>query len=125
MSSLSGVTVLVVDDEQFFRTVLKKMLTDAGFSVIAEAVDGNDAVNKFREFSPQLVLMDVYMPDKNGIEATRDIIAINPAAKILVCSGTGYDDDINAALQSGAKGVVFKPFYDEEVLETVRNICIS
>jgi len=118
-------TVLLADDEQFFRQVLGKILVDGGLTVIAEAADGAEAVLKFREFSPSLVFMDVYMPEKNGIEATRDIMAINPAAKVLICSGTGYDDDIDAALKAGAKGVIFKPFYDEEVMETVKTVLAS
>jgi two-component system chemotaxis response regulator CheY len=65
------------------------------------------------------------MPNMNGIEATRDIMAVNPDAKIVICSGTGYDDDIDAALKAGARGVIFKPFFDEEVMETVRNILAS
>jgi len=115
-------TVLLADDEQFFRRVLGKMLADGGLTVVAEASDGDEAVLKFRETSPALVFMDIYMPNKSGIEATKEIMAINPAAKILICSGTGYDDDIDAALKAGARGVIFKPFYDEEVMETVRNL---
>jgi len=125
MSTELNPTVLLADDEQFFRKVLGAMLVDGGFTVVAEAADGNEAVLKFKEYAPSLVFMDVYMPDKNGIEATREIMAINPAAKVLICSGTGYDDDIDAALKAGARGVIFKPFYDEEVLETVRNILAS
>ena len=122
MTSALTPTVLLADDEQFFRTVLGKMLGDAWFTVVAEAADGDEAVVKFREFTPDLVFMDIYMPNKNGIEATRDIMAVDPAAKILICSGTGYDDDINAALQAGAKATLFKPFYDEEVMETVKTV---
>lgn len=122
MTSSGTHTVMVVDDELFFREVLKKMLSDDGFTVVAEASDGDEAVRKFREFAPSLVLMDIYMPVKNGIEATKDIISIDPTAKILVCSGTGYDDDIDSSLKAGALGVIFKPFFDEEVMETVRNI---
>ena len=122
MTSSPGPTVLLADDEQFFRLVLGRMLGDAGFTVVAEAADGDEAVAKFREFAPDLVFMDIYMPNKNGIEATRDIMQIDPAAKILICSGTGYEDDINAALQAGAKGTLFKPFYEEEVMETVRTV---
>jgi len=118
-------SVLLADDEQFFRQVLGKILVDGGFTVIAEAADGDEAVLKFSEFAPSLVFMDVYMPNKNGIEATRDIMALDPAAKIVICSGTGYDDDIDAALKAGAKGVIFKPFFDDEVMETVRNILAS
>jgi two-component system chemotaxis response regulator CheY len=125
MTSSSSPSVLVVDDELFFREVLKKIFLDNGFNVVAEAADGDEAVRKFREFAPSLVVMDIYMPNKNGFEATKDIISIDPAAKILVCSGTGFDDDIDAALKSGASGLIFKPFYDEEVMETVRKILAS
>lgn len=118
----SSGTVLVVDDEHFFREVLRGMLVNDGFTVVAEASCGEEAVRKFREFAPSLVLMDIYMSGMNGIEATREIISIDPAAKILICSGTGYDDDINAAIQAGASGIIYKPFYDEEVMETVKNL---
>lgn len=125
MTSSNSPSVLVVDDELFFREVLKKIFLDNGFNVVAEAADGDEAVRKFREFAPSLVVMDIYMPNKNGFEATKEIISIDPAAKILVCSGTGFDDDIDAALKSGASGLIFKPFYDEEVMETVRKILAS
>lgn len=122
MSPSGAPTVLIVDDEQFFRQVLRAMLVNEGYNVVADASDGDEAVVKFREFAPSLVFMDIYMPTKNGIEAIREIISIDPAAKILICSGTGYEDDIDAALKAGARGVIFKPFYDEEVIETVRNV---
>jgi len=122
MSSSGARSILIVDDEQFFRQVLRQMLVDEGYTVVAEACDGDDAVLKYREFTPDLVFMDIYMPEKNGIEAIRDILSNDPNAKILICSGTGYDEDIDAALKAGARGVIFKPFYDAEVMETVRNI---
>jgi two-component system chemotaxis response regulator CheY len=115
-------TILIVDDEQFFRVVLREMLTDAGYSVVAEASDGDEAVRTYSECAPSLVFMDIYMPTKNGIEAIREIVSTDANAKIIICSGTGYEDDINAALQAGAKGVVFKPFFGGEVLETVSNV---
>ena len=122
MADANDVGVLVVDDEQFFREVLRSMLQKEGYRVVAEASGGDEAVEMFRKFAPGLVLMDIYMPGKNGIEATRDIIAFAPEAKILICSGTGYDDDINAAILAGAKGIIYKPFYDEEVMETIRTL---
>lgn len=125
MSTSNVATVLVVDDELFFREVLKKILSGDGYVIAAEACDGADAVRKFRETSPSLVLMDIYMPVLNGIEATREIMAVDPSAKIVICSGTGYDDDINAALKAGAKGVIYKPFFDEEVLEMSRTVLSS
>jgi two-component system chemotaxis response regulator CheY len=112
--------ILVVDDEVFFRGLLSDILKQNGFNVIAEAANGEEAVAKFRELSPALVMMDVYMQGMGGIEATREIISLDPSAKIIICSGTGFDQDIDAAIQAGALGVVFKPFYDDEVLESVR-----
>lgn len=115
-------SVLVVDDEVFFRSVLKELLVKNGYAVAGEAADGDEAVARYRECAPALVLMDIYMPNKNGIEATREILAADPAAKILVCSGTGYDDDINAAISIGAKGIIYKPFYEEEILTTIKGL---
>ncbi|NJD91725.1 MAG: response regulator [Geobacter sp.] len=113
-------SVLVVDDEMFFRSVLKELLVKNGYTVAGEAADGDEAVVRYRECAPALVLMDIYMPKMNGIEAVREILAADPAAKILVCSGTGYDDDINAAVAFGAKGIIYKPFYEEEILAAIK-----
>lgn len=112
---------MIVDDELFFRGLLRDILTRAGLNVVAEASNGADAVEMYRKLSPSIVLMDIYMPEKNGIDSTRDIISIDQRARILICSGVGYDQDLDAAIQAGARGVVYKPFYDEEVLEAVRN----
>ena len=122
MADAHNATVLVVDDELFFREVLRDMLQKEGYRVVADASDGDEALEKYKQCNPDLVLMDVYMPGKNGIEATRDIIAHAPAAKIIICSGTGYDDDVNAALQAGARGIIYKPFYDAEVMETIKGL---
>jgi two-component system chemotaxis response regulator CheY len=122
MADAKTAGVLVVDDEQFFRQVLRDMLQKDGFRVVAEASSGEEAVEKFRQFAPELVLMDIYMPDMNGIEATREIMALAPTARILICSGTGYDDDINAAIQAGARGIIYKPFFEAEVMETINTL---
>jgi two-component system chemotaxis response regulator CheY len=114
--------VLIVDDEIFFRELLKDMLAEEGIKVVAEAVNGLEAIEKFGSLRPSLVLMDIYMPDKNGIDATMEIIAIAPDAKILVFSGTGFDNDVDAALKAGARGVIFKPFYKEEVISCINNV---
>lgn len=114
-------TIMIVDDELFFRGLLRDILTKGGFKVIAEAANGADAVAMYRQHLPNLVLMDIYMPEKSGIESTREIMAIDPQARILICSGIGYDQDLDAALQAGARGVIYKPFYEEEVLENINN----
>lgn len=113
-------TVLIVDDELFFRGLLRDILVKGGFNVVADAADGAEAVELYRTHLPAIVLMDIYMPEKSGIESIREIMAVDPGAKILVCSGVGYDMDLDAAMQSGARGVIYKPFFDEEVLETIR-----
>lgn len=118
-------TVMIVDDELFFRGLLRDILTKAGFNVVAEACNGADAVTTYREHLPAIVLMDIYMPDKNGIDSTREIMAIDPRARILICSGVGYDQDLEAAMQAGARGVIYKPFYDEEILETVKKTLVD
>ena len=120
MADANAGTVLIVDDEPFFRQMLRDMLQSNGFRVVAEASSGDEAVAMFRTSAPALVLMDIYMPDKNGIEATRELMAIAPQAKVVICSGSGYDDDINAALQAGARGIIYKPFFEAEVIETVK-----
>ncbi len=119
-NNLGGANILIVDDELFFRGLLKDILVTGGFNVVADAADGAEAVELYKKHLPDIVLMDIYMPEKSGIESIREIMAIDPEAKILVCSGVGYDMDLDAAMQSGARGVIYKPFYDEEVLETIR-----
>lgn len=120
-SANNSKSIMIVDDELFFRELLRDTLTKAGFSVVAEASSGEQALDLYRHFRPALVLMDIYMPEKNGIEATRELIALDPQVKIIICSGVGYDDDLNAAIAAGAVGVIYKPFYDEEVIESVKS----
>jgi two-component system chemotaxis response regulator CheY len=113
--------IMIVDDEVFFRELLRDTLTKAGFNIVAEASSGSESIALYREHRPELVLMDIYMPEKNGIEATRDLIALDPQARIIICSGMGYDDDLNAAVAAGAIGVIYKPFYEDEVIEIIKS----
>lgn len=122
MAEMNGARVLVVDDEIFFRKVLGSLLQKNGLQVVAEAADGDEAVDLYRQHVPDLVLMDIYMPGKSGIDATRLIMALDPTAKIIVCSGSGFDDDAAAALQAGARGVISKPFFDDEVLAAISGL---
>jgi len=115
-------TVLIVDDELFFRKLLGTMLTEKGFSVVAEAVDGVEAIEKYSLLRPELIIIDIYMPRKNGFDATKDILSMNPKAKVLICSGLGYDEDVKAALAIGARDVILKPFIPQEVIEIVTRV---
>ncbi|MRR53202.1 MAG: response regulator [Deltaproteobacteria bacterium] len=115
-------TVLIVDDELFFRKLLGTMLTEKGFSVVAEAADGVEAVEKYSLYRPELIILDIYMPRKNGFDATKDILSMNPKAKVVICSGLGYDEDVKAALALGARDVILKPFIPQEVIEIVTRV---
>ncbi len=120
--ALKDVRILIVDDELFFRQVLRDMLEKIGFSVVAEAVDGLEAVAQFRAHRPHVTIMDIYMPEKNGIDATREILALDGRAKVLVCSASGDDSDTRAALEVGASATVLKPFAAKEVYEAVKRV---
>ena len=115
-------TIMIVDDELFFRKLLRNLLTEKGFTVVAEAADGVEAVDKYSLHRPELSILDIYMPNKNGFDATLDILSLNPKAKVVICSGLGYDDDVKAALSLGAKDVILKPFIPHEVIEIVSRV---
>ncbi|MDD2320874.1 MAG: response regulator [Geobacteraceae bacterium] len=112
-------TVMIVDDELFFRKLLGNILVEEGFTVVAEAADGVEAVEKYSLHRPDVSILDIYMPRKNGFDATQDILSLNPKAKVLICSGLGYDEDVKAALAIGARDVILKPFIRNEVVEIV------
>lgn len=123
--ALVSKTIMIVDDELFFRKLLGTILSEKGFSVIAEASDGVEAVNKYSLHRPDLIILDIYMPQKNGFDATQDILSVNPEAKVLICSGMGYDDDVKAALALGARDVILKPFIPQEVIEIVTRVLVE
>ncbi|MGI5838444.1 MAG: response regulator [bacterium] len=111
-------TVLVVDDAAFMRMILKNILTAKGFEVI-EAVDGSDAVKKYREHQPDLVTMDITMPEMDGLTAVKEIKKIDPSAKIIMCSAMGQQAMVIEAIQAGARDFIVKPFQPEKVMEAI------
>lgn len=115
-------TVLICDDAVFMRTMLSDILTQAGFAVVGQAQTGEEAVNKFKELLPDLVTMDIVMPDMGGIEAVRRIVAEYPDAKILMCSAMGQQSLVVEAIQAGARDFVVKPFQPSRVLEAVQRV---
>ena len=115
-------TVLVCDDAIFMRTMISDILSQAGFEVVGEAESGVQAVQKYRELKPDLVTMDIVMPDMGGIEAVREICKSDPEAKILVCSAMGQQALVVEAIQAGAKDFVVKPFQPSRVLEAVQRV---
>lgn len=115
-------TVLICDDAIFMRTMIGDILTQAGFQIVAEAETGLQAVAKYRELKPDLVTMDIVMPDMGGIDAVREIVKEFPAARILMCSAMGQQALVIEAIQAGAKDFVVKPFQPSRVLEAVQRV---
>jgi two-component system chemotaxis response regulator CheY len=104
------------------RTMISDILSQAGFEVVGEAESGIQAVAKYRELKPDLVTMDIVMPDMGGIEAVREICKADPEAKILMCSAMGQQALVVEAIQAGAKDFVVKPFQPSRVLEAVQRV---
>lgn len=112
--------IMIVDDAAFMRMMVKDILTKNGYEVIAEAVNGNDAIAKYREIKPDLVTMDITMPELSGIEALKVIKSEDPNARVLMCSAMGQQALVIEAIQSGAKDFIVKPFQAERVIEAVK-----
>jgi two-component system chemotaxis response regulator CheY len=117
-----GHTVLVCDDAIFMRTMIVDILAAAGYEVIGEAETGSQAVQKYRELKPDLVTMDIVMPDMGGIDAVREICKEDPDAKVLMCSAMGQQALVVEAIRAGAKDFVVKPFQPSRVLEAVQRV---
>jgi two-component system, chemotaxis family, chemotaxis protein CheY len=115
-------TVLVCDDAVFMRTMIGDILTQAGLEVIGEADSGTQAVEKYKALKPDLVTMDIIMPEMGGIEAVKQITQLDPAARILMCSAMGQQALVAEAIQAGAKDFVVKPFQPSRVLEAVQRV---
>lgn len=111
--------VLIIDDLPFMRKLLREVLTEAGFTVVAEAADGSEGVSSYRRFEPDLVLLDITMPVTDGLTALRKIIEINPRARVVMCSSLGEQEMILRAVRLGALDFVVKPFRPERVVSAL------
>ena len=114
--------ILLVDDAAFMRKVIKDTLSKAGYTDLHEAVDGADAVEKYNSLKPDLVLMDITMPNMDGLEALKAIRAADGSANVVMCSAMGQETMVIDAIRSGAKDFIVKPFKGERVLKTVTSI---
>ena len=114
--------ILVVDDAAFMRMMIKDILTKNGYEVAGEAENGAVAVSKYSELKPDLVLMDITMPEKDGIQALKDIKASDGGAKVIMCSAMGQQAMVIEAIQSGARDFIVKPFQADRVIEAVKKV---
>lgn len=114
--------ILLVDDAAFMRMMIKDALTKNGYTAIIEAGDGEQACAQYEAEKPDLVIMDITMPNKTGIEALRDIKAKYPGAKIVMCSAMGQESMVVEAIKLGALDFIVKPFKPDRILQTVSKI---
>ena len=114
--------VLIVDDAVFMRNLIRDIFASGGFDVVGEAANGLEAVERYKDLAPDVTTMDIVMPFKSGIDATRDIVRADPAAVIVMCSALGQESLVMEAIEAGASDFVVKPFKGEDVLGVVRKV---
>ena len=114
--------VLVVDDAAFMRVTIKNMLEKNGYSVIGEAENGKVAVQKYNELKPDVVTMDITMPEMDGLAALKTIMQLNPQAQIVMMTAMGQQGMVKDAVMAGAKGFIVKPFKEETVLSALKKL---
>ena len=114
--------VLVADDASFMRQMIRDIIDQEDFEVVGEAADGVEVVEKFTELHPDVVMMDIVMPKRSGIDAVKAIMQIAPNAQIVMCSALGQETLVMEAIQAGAKDFIVKPFKPEAVVTTLRKV---
>ena len=115
-------TVLVCDDAIFMRTMISDILTQAGFEIVGEAETGLQAVEKFRQLKPDLVTMDITMPEMDGLSALKEIRSYDPKAKVIMLTALGQESVVLEAVKSGARDFVVKPFERERILGAIAKL---
>ena len=114
--------ILICDDAAFMRMMIKDILTKNGYTVVGEAENGAKAVEKYAELKPDLVLMDITMPEMDGIQALKKIKEADPSATVIMCSAMGQQAMVLDAVKRGAKDFIVKPFQAEKVIASVNNV---
>ncbi|MFY9265003.1 MAG: response regulator [Solirubrobacterales bacterium] len=112
-------TVLIADDSMFMRKRLSDILTGEGHDVVAEAENGDEAIQLFSQFQPELVMLDITMPERSGMGALNHIMTLAPEARVIMCSALGEESVVKECIDTGAKAFVVKPFNPEEVTSAV------
>lgn len=119
---MSDKNILLVDDAAFMRMMLKDILVKSGYNVVGEAENGLQAIDKYAECKPDLVIMDITMPEMDGIQAAKSIKQNNSDALIIMCSAMGQQAMVIEAIQAGAKDFIVKPFQADRVIEAVKKV---
>ncbi|MCK5129561.1 MAG: response regulator [Clostridiales bacterium] len=111
--------VLIVDDASFMRVSIKNILTKNGFEVVGEANNGLVGLQKFQELSPDIVTMDITMPEMDGLTSLKQILSVNPSAKVVMVSAMGQESMVREAIVAGARGFIVKPFKEESIISAL------
>ena len=114
--------ILIADDAAFMRMMLKDILTKGGYEIAGEAADGNEALAKYKEVKPDLVTMDITMPEVDGLQGLKILKSKYPEAKVIMCSAMGQQTMVLDAIQSGASDFIVKPFQADRVIESIRKV---
>lgn len=114
--------VLVVDDAAFMRMTIKQMLDANGHSMVGEAENGVEAIEKFMELKPDVVLLDISMPQMNGIETLKRLKILNPESKVIICSAIGFQEMLTEAIENGAENFIIKPFEASQLIEAIESV---
>lgn len=114
--------ILIVDDAIFMRNIIKDILTEEGYTVVGEAGNGEEAIEKCKMLKPDIITMDIVMPIMSGIDAVREIKKMNNNVKIIMCSALGQESLVMEALEAGAEDFITKPFKKERVIEVLRKL---
>jgi two-component system chemotaxis response regulator CheY len=114
--------VLIADDGEFFRAALRDMLSRGGYEVVGEASNGAEAIEKARDLAPDIVILDVVMPIKNGLEAAREITEMRLPLRIVMCSSIGHEPVVEDAMRAGASAYILKPLNEKTVLDTLNGL---
>ena len=115
-------TVMIVDDAVFMRNILRAIITDKGYTVVAEAASGIETMKILHDHNPDIVILDIILPDANGLDLLKSILNVHPQAKVVICSSISQEPIIKKALDHGAKAFIQKPFTPEKVLAALESL---
>lgn len=119
---MEDLTFVIVDDAVFMRSILKKILIEASYQVVGEAGNGLEAIALAEKFKPDMMTLDMTMPEMNGIEAIEGILQVSPNTKIIMCSAMGQQSQVVESIKKGAKDFIVKPFEEMRVLQAINNV---
>lgn len=115
-------TVMIIDDAVFMRNILRAIVKDKGYTVICEAASGIEAMRTLHDHQPDIIILDIILPDSNGLDLLESIVKVRPQSKVVICSSIGQESTVRKALECGAKAFIQKPFTPEKVIDALEGL---